>query len=196
MRVALLVIDLQRWYLERGHPEKLARVGTLIERTNDLVDFFHEKTLPVVKVQNVHEVDGSTWNQLMKEYWTGQPIEGTVIEGIWEAERHPDVHTHDTDVVLTKTRSSAFIRTKLDDLLRKQKVDTVVLAGFAINRCVGLTAIDAWERDFRVMLAGEAILGTNVADGDLMLNYLSKAFGIEPFSNAEIKRDVTKNLDQ
>ena len=196
MRPALLVIDLQRWYLERGHQEKLARVGTLIASTNDLIDFFHEKILPVVKVQNVHKEDGSTWNQFMRPHWTGEPIEGTVTEGTWEAERHPDAHSQDTDVVLTKTRSSAFIRTELEDLLREREVDTVVLAGYAINRCVGLTAIDAWERDFRVMLAGEAIIGTNVADGEVMWNYLSNTFGIEPLSNAEIKEHVTKNLDR
>ncbi len=71
MRAALLVIDLQRWYLERGHPEKLARVRTLLDKTNDLVDFNHEKTLRVFKVRNVHKKDGSTWNQFMRPYWTG-----------------------------------------------------------------------------------------------------------------------------
>lgn len=151
--------------------------------------------LPVVKVQNVHKTDGSTWNQFMKPYWTGEPMEGTVTEGTWEAERHPDVHSHDIDVILTKTRSSAFIRTELEHLLRERETDTVVLSGFAINRCVGLTAIDAWERDFRVMLAGEAIIGTNLADGDLMWNYLSATFEIDKLSNAEIKEELTKNLD-
>ena len=46
MSTALLVIDLQRWYLERGHEEKLACVGTLIAKANDLIDFFHERTCP------------------------------------------------------------------------------------------------------------------------------------------------------
>ena len=196
MKAALLVIDLQRWCLERGHEDKLERVGALIARTNGLVDFFRERTSPVVKVQHVHKADGSTWNQSMKKHWTGQPIEGTVTEGTWEAERHPDVHSYDTDVVLTKTRASAFIRTELEDLLRERAVDTVVLAGFAFNRCVGLTAIDAWERDFRVVLAGEAIVGSNVADGDLMLGYLKKAFEIEPLSNAEMMEEVTRSSGQ
>ena len=41
MKAALLVIDLQRYYLEVGHDEKLARVGKLIAGTNELIDFFH-----------------------------------------------------------------------------------------------------------------------------------------------------------
>jgi len=191
MKAALLVIDLQRWYLERGHEEKLARIGALLSKTNDLVDFFHDKGLPVVKVQNVHKEDGSTWDQAMRPFWTGEPMEGTMTEGTWEAERHPDVHSRDTDVVLTKTRASAFIRTDLEALLRKRHVDTVVLAGYAVNRCVGLTAIDAWQRDFRVILAGEAAIGTNTADGESMWKYLSGAFGLVPLSNSEVKDEVT-----
>ena len=194
MMTALLVIDLQRWYLERGHQEKLARVGKLIDKTNELIDFFVKQSLPVVRIQIVHKADGSTWNQAMRPHWTGQLMEGTLTEGTWEAESHPELQRHPTDMIVTKTRASAFIRTDLEDLLRERRVDTVVLGGYAINRCVGLTAIDAWERDFRVMLAGEAILGTNVAEGDLMLDYLRRAFGIEPFSNADIKEDVTRQM--
>ena len=190
MRAALLVIDLQRYYLEVGHAEKLARVGILIANANDLIGFFHEESLPVVKVQIVHKADGSTWNQQMKPHWTGELLPGTLTEGTWEAEPHPELRGSPTDLLVTKTRGSAFIRTNLEDLLRGLDVDTVVVTGFSTNRCVGLTAIDAWERDFSVVLAGDAILGTNLADGDLMLDYLSKAFGITPVSNAEIKNVV------
>jgi nicotinamidase-related amidase len=191
MKTALIVIDLQRWYLERGHPEKLSRVGMLIAKTNELIDFFHKQCLPVVQVRLVHKVDGSTWNQMMRPHWTGHPTEGTLTEGTWEAELHPDLHRRDTDIVLTKTRGSAFLRTKLEDVLRERGVGAVVLAGYSTNRCVGLTAIDAWERDFRVMLAGEAIVGTNLAEGELMLDYLRSSFDIEPFSNTEIEDAVS-----
>ena len=192
MKTALLVIDLQRWYLERGHAEKLSSVGMLIAKTNELIDFFHKQPLPVVHVQLIHKADGSTWNQSMKPHWTGRATEGTLTEGTWEAEPHPDLHRRDTDVVLTKTRGSAFIRTNLEDILREREVSAVVLAGYSTNRCVGLTAIDAWERDFRVMLAGEATLGTNSAEGDWMLDYLRRAFDIEPLSNTEIEDAVSK----
>jgi len=194
MKTALLVIDLQRWYLERGHTEKLSRVAMLIAKTNELIDFFHKQHLPVVQIRIIHKADGSTWNQSMRPPWTGRPTEGTLTEGTWEAEAHPDVHRDDADVVLTKTRGSAFLRTELEDLLRERGVGDVVLAGYSTNRCVGLTAIDAWERDFRVMLAGEAILGTNLAEGDWMLDYLRRAFDIEAFSNAEIEAAVFKQM--
>lgn len=135
---ALLVIDLQRWFLEVGPPEKLARVEKLISQVNALIDFFHERELPVVHIYTVHKADGSTWNQWMKEHNTPRLIEGTR-----EAEEHPDVHRCETDVVIRKTRHSAFIRTELEDVLLARAIDTVVLAGFSTDACIGLTAIEA-----------------------------------------------------
>ena len=195
MKPALLTVDLQRYYLEFGHEEKLARVSALIANTNDLIDFFHAHALPIIRIQIVHKADGSTWNQQMKPHWTGELLPGTLTEGTWEAEPHPDLHQYETDIVVTKTRGSAFLRTGLDDCLRGLGVDTVVIAGFSTNRCVGLTAIDAWERDFHVIVAGDAILSTDLSDGSLMLDYLKKAFAINPLPNARVKEMIAKPQD-
>lgn len=188
MKPALLTIDLQRYYLEVGHEEKLERVSALIANTNQLIHWFRQQALPIVRIQVVHKADGSTWNQQMKPYWTGEVLSGTLTEGTREAEPHPDLDKHETDIVVIKTRSSAFVRTDLEGLLRAQGVDMVVVAGFSIDCCVGLTAIDAWERDFKVILAGDSILGTNIENGQLMLNYLKRVFAIESVSNNEINR--------
>lgn len=189
MRPALLVIDLQRWFLEVGPPEKLARVERLIAKSNELIDFFHEKKLPVVQVQTVHKADGSTWNQWMKEHNTGHLIEGTR-----EADEHPDVHTCDTDVVIRKTRHSAFIRTELEETLRDRGVDRVVIAGFSTNACVGLTTIEAYERDFKTILAQDAILGTNQNEDSVMLDYLRNLLAIEPVPNATIMETMPAHM--
>lgn len=191
MRPALLVIDLQRWFLEVGPAEKLARVAKLIANTNALIDSFQDRDLPVVRILTIHQADGSTWNQWMKEHSTPRLIEGTS-----EAEEHPDVHRRDTDIVVRKTRHSAFIRTELEETLRAHGVDTVVVAGFATNACVGLTTIEAYERDFKIILAGDAILGTSQEEGRLMLDYLRDRFGVEAVSHAKIVETISSQLSR
>lgn len=128
--------------------------------------------------QLVHKKDRSTWNQSIRKHWDGVTTDGTLTEGTWEAEWHPDLHTHASDVIVTKTRGSAFVHTELENILVAQRIGTVVLTGYSIDRCVGLAAIDAWERDFEVLLSGEAILGTNQTEDDLMQDYLANAFDI------------------
>jgi len=186
MKAALLVIDLQRWFLEVGTPQKVAGVPRLIAKTNELIDFFHEKRLPIVHVLTVHKADGST-----RDLWMRRHDRSAMVEGTRDAEEHPNVHTFDTDVMITKTRHSAFIRTELESVLRKMHIDTLVLAGFSTNACVGLTAIEAYERDFDVIIAQDAILGCDQARGDLMLQVLKNEFAFEPQSNRAIMEEIS-----
>jgi len=43
MRAALLVVDLQRWFLEVGAAEKVSRAGELVRGANALIDFFRAR---------------------------------------------------------------------------------------------------------------------------------------------------------
>ena len=180
---ALLVIDLQRWFLEVGNDEKLAAVADLLENTNALIKYFEERELPILKIQTIHKVDKSTWNQ-----WAREHDQGRLIEGTGEAEYSPEVYVAQNEIVLTKTRLSAFLRTELESILNGLQCDAVVLCGYSTDNCVGQTAIDAYELDFKVTLAGEAILGTTIEHGKLMLESLERRFGITTSTNQEIMR--------
>ena len=60
------------------------------------------------------------------------------------------------DVIISKSRFSAFARTGLAELLRGQGIDTVVLAGLTTECCIQASAWAAFEFDFRVVLASDA----------------------------------------
>ena len=126
-RPVLLVIDLQRWFLEVGSKEKLASVNRLIEKTNELIAFFAEMELPIIKIQTVHKADKSTWNQ-----WALANDTGRLIEGTHEAEYSPAIRIIEGETSLTKTRVSAFIRTDLETQLHRLGCTQVVVCGYAI----------------------------------------------------------------
>ena len=73
-------------------------------------------------------------------------------------------------------RHSAFIRTDLEALLRGLGIDSLVAAGAFVDGCVGLTADDAYERDLRVLLAGEAVESVDESRGAAMLGFLAHEF--------------------
>ncbi len=178
---ALIIIDLQRWFLEVGSDEKLKHVSFLIKKTNELIEHFETKNLPMIKIQTVHKADRSTWN-----LWALENDAGRLIEGTREAEYSPKVYRAKNEILITKTRLSAFLRTNLEEKLIKMNCTEVVICGYSTDNCVGQTAIDAYEHDFKVILAGEAFLGTQIAYGKLMLDSLERRFGIVPTSNKEI----------
>ena len=84
-----------------------------------------------------------------------------------------DLPVHSEDVVVRKRRTSAFVGTDLDLVLRARGVDTVVLAGVATSAMVAATAYDAADRGYRVTVLADAC-----ADGDPAVHefFLEKVF--------------------
>jgi nicotinamidase-related amidase len=63
------------------------------------------------------------------------------------------------EVAIYKPRWGAFYRTPLEDHLREQVVTTIVFCGCNFPNCPRSSIYEASERDFRVVLAREAISG-------------------------------------
>jgi ureidoacrylate peracid hydrolase len=61
------------------------------------------------------------------------------------------------EAVFTKSRYDAFAGTNLDAHLRGLKRDTLVIAGLTTECCVDSTARDAFERDYHVFIAADAV---------------------------------------
>ncbi|WP_255564665.1 cysteine hydrolase family protein [Candidatus Mycobacterium methanotrophicum] len=63
------------------------------------------------------------------------------------------------EIVLYKPRWGAFFATTLNDHLRQQNIDTVVVAGCNYPNCPRTTIYEASERDYRVILVEDAVSG-------------------------------------
>ena len=60
------------------------------------------------------------------------------------------------DIVVSKTRYSAFARTGLGEVLRERGIDTVVLSGLTTECCVASSAWSAFEEGFAVVIVPDA----------------------------------------
>lgn len=61
------------------------------------------------------------------------------------------------EIVISKSRYSAFTGTDLAGQLRARGIDTLVLTGLTTECCIDTTARDAFERDFHVVIATDAV---------------------------------------
>lgn len=68
---------------------------------------------------------------------------------------HPDVAALDA-VTVTKRQWGAFHGTALDDLLRRRRIDTVVVTGVATNFGVEQTVREAWQLGYSALVAEDA----------------------------------------
>jgi nicotinamidase-related amidase len=89
------------------------------------------------------------------------------------------------EIALYKPRWGAFYGTDLEERLRAADVTTVVLCGWNFPNCPRTSAYEASERDFRVVLAGDATAGFYERGGEEL-----EAIGIRVAGSAEIAESL------
>jgi len=77
------------------------------------------------------------------------------IKGTGGCEITSELATAPTDPVVIKKRYSAFFGTQLDQMLHRLAPDVLILAGINTHACIRMTAIDAYQRDWKIVVAAE-----------------------------------------
>jgi nicotinamidase-related amidase len=68
-----------------------------------------------------------------------------------------EAHVEATDIVITKRQWGAFYGTELDQLLRRNHIKTIIMAGIATNMGVESTARAAFDRGYELVFAEDAM---------------------------------------
>jgi nicotinamidase-related amidase len=96
---------------------------------NEAVGLFRRKRLPIVLVFHTD-------------------IEKGPEPGAKEFEFSTRINIREQDVKVVRNYSNAFNRTELEEILRKDGCDTVMIAGLSATECILATYIGAIDRDF------------------------------------------------
>lgn len=160
----LIVIDMLHDFLDPWDQERCSR---LIGNTNRLVAAFRASTLPVLWVRQEFEPDLSDAFLEMRDKQI--PI---TVKGTRGAQIHDGLAVEPSDTMVVKKRYSAFFQTDLDAVLTDLKVTAPVLAGVNIHACIRMTAIDAYQRDMRVLLAADCIDSHDSEHAQVSLQYM------------------------
>ena len=124
-----------------------------IEVIRVLIDACHGKGLPVFYSTNTRRSDGFDagawrWKNTRELEDPDKEIAGNEIV----AEISPEPQ----DVVILKTKPSAFFGTPLLSFLVDLKVDSLIVCGVSTSGCVRATVIDAFSNNLRVQVVGDA----------------------------------------
>jgi nicotinamidase-related amidase len=184
-RAALLVVDVQVDFLDGGS-STIPGTSAVVPTVARLVEGFRRGGRPVAHVVRLY--DGEDVDLPRRTLVSsGAPVvrPGTAGSQIAPALRPPDAAPLDAPLLLSgqpqplgpaewalwKPRWGAFHRTRLDDHLRALGVNTVVVAGCNFPNCPRATLVEASERDYRTVLASDAVSG-------LLPLHLAEAEGI------------------
>lgn len=166
---ALLVIDMQRFFLEPDSSTFTCGGLAILPTLKRLIAVFREAGRPVIFIRHVHHPDHLDAG-IMGWWW-----EGMCLEGSPESEVHHDIAPLPKEKVILKHRYSAFYNTDLETVLRCLKIEDLVVSGIMTNMCCESTVRDAYYRDYKVFFLAD---GTGSINEEMHLaSLLNLAFG-------------------
>jgi biuret amidohydrolase len=144
-------------------PLPVARCGPVIKRAAALFADLRARGVPIVHVVTEYRDAGEI---AANPFWKAahddpakarRGILRHNLAGSAGTEIIPELHDARDVVVRSKKRYSVFQPTDLEFVLRGLGADTVILAGINTTTCVLCAGFEATNRDFRVIVAADAV---------------------------------------
>jgi nicotinamidase-related amidase len=204
-RVALITIDAQRDFVLPNSPATVSGALSTIPAMRRLIDAFRGTGAPIVHTLRLYRCNGSNVDLCHRAaIEAGQRI---VMPGSSGAELIDDLkpslgqrlepellldgklqEVGHREWICYKPRLSAFFQTPLEDHLKSLGITTIVLCGTDFPTSPRSTVYAASNRDFRIVLATDAISGATDAGLDELAQIGVYLMGSEQLLNW-LKRD-------
>jgi nicotinamidase-related amidase len=162
-RTALVIIDMQ---VDFAAPEGvIGRMGVdmsglapALAAAERLAGAARAAGTPVVFVGlfTSPDTDSPAWRERMARRGGDPDVESDLCRAGQAGSDFYGPKPLDGELVIEKSRYSAFVGTDLERRLRARGVDTLVLCGLTTECCVDCTARDAFHADFHVFVAADA----------------------------------------
>ena len=167
---ALVVIDLQHGIV--AMPTQPHAADEVVGNAVRLAERFRTVGAPVLLVHVVTGPDAGDRLQLDVD----EPMQRRQMSSDF-ATIVPELATGADDIVIGKRQWGAFYGTDLDLQLRRRCIRTIVLAGISTNYGVESTARDAYERNYNLVFAEDAMSARSAEDHAFALTRIFPRIG-------------------
>lgn len=173
---AVIVIDFQNDFILPGSPTEISGSYAVLPQIQQLLQTARTQHIPIIHVLRCYLSDGSNVDLCRRE----QVQKGTAMIAPYSAGadfplalKPSAAPSLDWELLLQggfqqlgpqewamyKSRWGAFFRTDLEKFLRDHDVNTLIFCGCNFPNCPRTSIYEASERDFRLLLAQDAISG-------------------------------------
>jgi nicotinamidase-related amidase len=144
-KTALLVIDVQNEYFDGKWP--IPDGESALQQIEEAIEGCGAHGTRVIYVQHA----------------SLRPEMGIFMPGSHGFDLHPRLRPREEDLRLVKNYPGCFSKTPLEEWLRREGIDTIVISGYMTHMCCDTTAREGFHRDFRVLFLRDA---TATRDGE------------------------------
>jgi len=178
MSYVTVIVDMQEDFFSHERLKNNRQV--LTEKTNELASISRNSDVPVIWVKAEFSPDLSdAFIEVRKNNIN------IVVSGTPGAKFLSELVVNDTDSIVVKKRYSAFFGTSLEQTINALGCPTIIVAGVNTHACIRTTVIDAYQRDYEVILASECIDSYDSNHHDVSMEYMCGKIAI-PKNNDQI----------
>ncbi|OYU49238.1 MAG: hypothetical protein CFE31_07685 [Rhizobiales bacterium PAR1] len=181
-KTALIVVDLQNGFMVEGIAHALCETAVeIVPNVNRIAGAVRRTGGKVFWIRNTHDAECLTsWSHfhedLTRPERRAKRVE-SMSEGKLGHQLHPDLVVMPEDETVLKKRFSAFIQgsSDLEQRLRAQGFDTIIITGTVTNVCCESTARDGMMLNFRTIMVtdGNAAANDEEHNASLIAFYLT-----------------------
>jgi ureidoacrylate peracid hydrolase len=165
-RTALLVVDMQRAFVEAGQAMEVPPARDIVPRIRDLLAAFRERRLPVVFTEFTYSPRAPLLvGELHPEHRPAEPgaargfglPSSSCLVGDAATRVVPELSPAPNELVVEKAYYDGFNATVLDGALRARGVRTLVVTGTMTDVCVLATVVGGMNREYRMVVVQDAV---------------------------------------
>jgi len=159
---ALLVIDMQNYFVKPGHQGEVPLAREIVPNINRLAADLRCRGGHVIWVRNGTTDTWESWSNYHGFLQTPKRAECRYQAMEIGADGYEYWHLNDIrpeDAQVTKKRYSAFIQgsSDIERVLRERAIDTLLVTGTATNVCCESSARDAMMLNFKVVMVADGL---------------------------------------
>jgi len=139
--VALLILDMQKFFHDNKSHAFIPSAKAIIKPIISLTNFFIINNLPIITTKHINTKENA---KQMDNWWRDILTEESESSQLIAEFDIPQAE------IIVKSQYDAFYCTNLNDILKKNKVEQVIITGVMTHLCCETTARSAFVRGYKV----------------------------------------------
>ncbi len=167
-RTALIICDMLEDFIASGAPLEVPAGREIVPAIRNRLEQARSEGTLVIYVCDAHAPDDPEFAT-----WPPHAVAGSPGAQVIEA-----LAPKPGERIITKTSYSGFYKTELEEELRSLEVDHLILTGVVTNICIMFTAVEAYQRGYKVTVPPDCVAGLDPSDHALGLRQITDVLKI------------------
>lgn len=168
-KTALLIIDMLNDFVLENSPLEVPSTRSIIPSLKNEIKKAREEEIPIIYIMDSHQEDDAEFEKMN---WPAHAVKGTPGSNVID-----DLKPENGDIIIEKTNYSAFYNTELDNILKKLKIDTLIITGTMTHVCILFTAYDGALRGYNVKVPKKCVAGQKKDDDEFAFKIMQDVLG-------------------